>query len=135
MVRIRAASFPAICPQSRRCDRDTAGRRRTFAKICPAGSPPPTRKSSPSCYNKGSPIHHKMGGKRMDRAGAVTLQGRPFTLCGPELRPGDKAPDFTLVDFLNRPVTLADTGNKVRIVSVVPSLDTPVCDAQTRRLN
>jgi thiol peroxidase len=71
----------------------------------------------------------------MDRPAAVTLQGRPFTLTGPELKAGDPAPDFQVVDSLNRPVALADTGSKVRIVSVVPSLDTPVCDAQTRRLN
>lgn len=71
----------------------------------------------------------------MDRPGAVTLQGKPFALAGPELKVGDQAPDFSVVDTMNRPVTLAGTGNKVRLVSVVPSLDTPVCDAQTRRLN
>ena len=58
-----------------------------------------------------------------------------MTLAGHELKPGDKAPDFTLVDNNLKPVTLKDTGNSVRIISVVPSLDTPVCDAQTKRFN
>lgn len=64
----------------------------------------------------------------------TTLKGNPFTLIGPELKPGDKAPDFELVDNSLKPLKLADTKG-VRIVSVVPSLDTPVCDAQTRRFN
>ena len=71
----------------------------------------------------------------MERPGAMTLKGNPFTLVGPELKPGDAAPDFTLTDNGLKPVTLKDTGNQVRIVSVVPSLDTPVCDAQTKRFN
>ena len=71
----------------------------------------------------------------MERPGATTLKGNPFTLVGPELQPGDPAPDFTLVDNALKPVTLADTGNHVRIISVIPSLDTPVCDAQTKRFN
>jgi thiol peroxidase len=58
-----------------------------------------------------------------------------MTLIGPELKAGDKAPDFNLVDNGLKNVTLADTGNNVRILSVVPSLDTPVCDAQTKRFN
>ena len=71
----------------------------------------------------------------MERAGATTLKGNPLTLVGPELKAGDTAPDFTLVDGGLKPVTLKDTGNHVRIVSVIPSLDTPVCDAQTKRFN
>jgi thiol peroxidase len=63
------------------------------------------------------------------------MKGNPLTLVGPELKPGDKAPDFSLVDNTLKPVTLADTGSTVRIFSVVPSLDTPVCDAQTKRFN
>jgi thiol peroxidase len=58
-----------------------------------------------------------------------------MTLVGPELKPGDAAPDFSVVDTGMKPVTLADTAGHVRIVSVVPSLDTPVCDAQTKRFN
>ncbi len=65
----------------------------------------------------------------------VTLKGNPMAVAGPELKVGDKAPDFTCVDNTLKPVTLADTGHSVRIFSVVPSLDTPVCDAQTRRFN
>jgi len=58
-----------------------------------------------------------------------------MTLLGPELKVGDKAPEFTAVDDGLKPVTLASTGKGVRIFSVVPSLDTPVCDAQTKRFN
>jgi thioredoxin-dependent peroxiredoxin len=71
----------------------------------------------------------------MERAGATTLKGNPLTLIGPELKVGDKAPDFEVVDTSLTPVTLAKTGKSVRIFSVVPSLDTPVCDAQTKRFN
>jgi len=58
-----------------------------------------------------------------------------MTLIGPELRAGDAAPDFDVVNNSLQPVTLETTGNKVRVFSVVPSLDTPVCDAQTKRFN
>ena len=58
-----------------------------------------------------------------------------MTVLGPELKPGDAAPDFHSVDNSLKPVDLAATGNGVRIFSVVPSLDTPVCDAQTKRFN
>jgi thiol peroxidase len=71
----------------------------------------------------------------MERPGATTLKGNPKTLIGPELKPGDSAPDFNVVDNNLNPVTLKETGNHVRIISVVPSLDTPVCDAQTKRFN
>src|SRR5471030_2996639 len=71
----------------------------------------------------------------MERSGATTMKGNPLTLIGPELKPGDQAPDFSLVDTGLKPVTLRDTGTHVRIISVVPSLDTPVCDAQTKRFN
>ena len=71
----------------------------------------------------------------MERPGATTMRGNPLTLIGPELKPGDAAPDFSVVDNALKPVTLKDTGSHVRIISVVPSLDTPVCDAQTKRFN
>ncbi len=71
----------------------------------------------------------------MERPAAVTVQGKPFTLVGPVLKEGDKAPDFRVVDTTLRPVTLSDTANSIRLVSVVPSLDTPICDAQTKRFN
>lgn len=71
----------------------------------------------------------------MERPGATTLKGNPLTLVGPELKAGDNAPDFTVVDNGLKPVSLKDTAGKVRIFSVVPSLDTPVCDAQTKKFN
>ena len=71
----------------------------------------------------------------MERIGATTLKGGPLTLVGPELKMGDKAPDFAAVDTGLKPVNLASTGDGVRIFSVVPSLDTPVCDMQTQRFN
>ncbi|HWC97719.1 MAG TPA: thiol peroxidase [Candidatus Sulfopaludibacter sp.] len=71
----------------------------------------------------------------MERPGATTLRGNPLTLVGPELKDGDTAPDFSLVDNSLKPVSLQDTAGQVRIISVIPSLDTPVCDAQTKRFN
>ena len=71
----------------------------------------------------------------MERPGATTLKGNPLTLVGPELKAGDAAPNFEAVDNGLKPVDLAQTGSNVRIFSVVPSLDTPVCDAQTKRFN
>ena len=63
------------------------------------------------------------------------MRGNPLTVIGPELKAGDPAPDFHAVDNGLKPVDLAATGSGVRIFSVVPSLDTPVCDAQTKRFN
>ena len=71
----------------------------------------------------------------MERTGATTLKGSPLTLVGPELKAGDTAPDFEVVDGKLQKVDLAGTGASVRVFSVVPSLDTPVCDAQTKRFN
>ena len=71
----------------------------------------------------------------MERAGGTTMKGKPLTLIGPELKAGDPAPDFEVVDGTLSPVHLAETGKKTRIFSLVPSLDTPVCDAQTKRFN
>jgi thiol peroxidase len=70
-----------------------------------------------------------------ERTGIVTFQGDPLTLLGPELKVGDHAPPFTLVDTDLQPVRLSDTAGKVRLITVVPSLDTDVCDAMTRRFN
>src|SRR3954447_14797842 len=61
------------------------------------------------------------------------LRGNPVGLAGPELKVGDKAPNFQVVNSSLEKVSLADTGSGVRIFSVVPSLDAPVCDAQTKR--
>jgi thiol peroxidase len=70
-----------------------------------------------------------------ERTGIVTFKGKPVTLLGPEIKVGDKAPDFRVVDGSLSPVTLSDFQGKVKIISSVPSLDTPVCDAETRRFN
>lgn len=70
-----------------------------------------------------------------ERVGATTLRGNPMTLLGPELKPGNKAPNFDVVNDSLKTVDLEATGHNVRIFSVVPSLDTPVCDAQTKRFN
>jgi len=70
-----------------------------------------------------------------ERSGIITFKGNPFTLLGPELKVGDKAPDFAVVDNGLAPVSLASHAGKIRIISSVPSLDTPVCDTETRRFN
>lgn len=71
----------------------------------------------------------------IERPGAVTHKGRPRTVIGPVLKLGDKAPDFRLLANDFSEVTLADSAGKVRLISVVPSLDTGICEAQTRRFN
>lgn len=69
------------------------------------------------------------------RSNIVTMKGNPVTLIGNEVKTGDKAPDFTVLTKDLKPYTLADAGNNVKIISVVPSLDTGVCEAQTIRFN
>lgn len=68
-------------------------------------------------------------------ARSVTLKGTPFNLAGSELKVGDKAPDATLKKDLVTSTRLSETGGKNRVISVVPSLDTPVCAAQTKRFH
>lgn len=70
-----------------------------------------------------------------ERTGVITFKGGPLTLVGPEITVGQKAPDFQLLGNDLSTVSLADSNGKVRLISVVPSLDTPVCDQQTRRFN
>ncbi len=70
-----------------------------------------------------------------ERFGAVTWRGVQRTVLGDPLQPGDRAPDFRLTANDWTQVTLADSAGKVRLISVVPSLDTGICDAQTRRFN
>ena len=70
-----------------------------------------------------------------ERTGVITFKGNPLTLLGPALKIGDKAPDFAVIANDLSPVTLKYSSGKIRLLSVVPSLDTPVCDAQTRRFN
>ncbi len=70
-----------------------------------------------------------------ERTGIITFQGNPLTLIGPEIKVGDAAPDFTVVTNDLSPATLADYAGKVLVIAAVPSLDTPVCDMETRRFN
>lgn len=69
------------------------------------------------------------------RSGAVTFKGNPMSLVGPEVKVGQKAPDFTVVDQALQPLTLASSRGKVRLLVAVPSLDTPVCDMEAKRFN
>lgn len=69
-----------------------------------------------------------------ERTGVATLKGNPLTLIGPGLKPGDAAPDFTVRKGL-ADVQGSSYNGKVRIITSVPSLDTPVCDQETRRFN
>lgn len=71
----------------------------------------------------------------IERNGIVTLKGNPVTLIGPEVKAGDTAPDFTVLANDLTPKTLADYKGRVLIIASVPSLDTPVCDMETRRFN
>jgi len=65
----------------------------------------------------------------------VTFKGQPVTLLGNEVKVGDQAPDFKVLNNSLQEVTLADSEGTVRLISVVPSIDTGVCDQQTRRFN
>ena len=70
-----------------------------------------------------------------ERAGAVTIKGNPLTVLGEPVSVGDKAPDFSLTANDLSQVSLADSAGKARLISVVPSLDTGICHAQTIRFN
>ena len=70
-----------------------------------------------------------------ERAGVITMKGNPLTLVGKELKVGDPAPDFEVLDNDLTPVRLSSFKGKVCVVCSVPSLDTPVCDMETRRFN
>jgi thiol peroxidase len=70
-----------------------------------------------------------------ERKNATTLKGNPFTLIGAEVKVGQKAPEFSVLDGSLQPVTLASSKGKTRLIISVPSLDTPVCDAETRKFN
>jgi thiol peroxidase len=69
------------------------------------------------------------------RAKAVTFKGQPQTLVGPQLKAGDKAPDFACLSSGLEVITLGKTPAKARLFSVVPSLDTQVCSEQTHRFD
>jgi thioredoxin-dependent peroxiredoxin len=65
----------------------------------------------------------------------VTFQNDPVTLIGNEVKVGDSAPDFNVLSTDLNPVTLADSKGKIRLISVVPSIDTGVCSKQTQKFN
>jgi thiol peroxidase len=71
----------------------------------------------------------------VERTGVTAFRGRPVTLLGPELRPGDRAPEFTVLGTDMKPITLGASAGTVRLIASVPSLDTEVCDLEARRLN
>lgn len=70
-----------------------------------------------------------------ERTGVATVGGNPVTLLGPEIKVGDQAPDFKVNKDLMTEVSLSDYAGKIKLISVVPSVDTATCDAQTRRFN
>lgn len=71
----------------------------------------------------------------VEREAAVLLGERQLTVLGEMLKVGDAAPDFKLKATNWKNITLADSAGKVRLISVIPSIDTSVCDMQTRRFN
>jgi thiol peroxidase len=71
----------------------------------------------------------------MTRTGTVTMRGKTLTLTGRGLSVGDVAPDVTLLDQEVNEVRLSKYQDKIKVISVTPSLDTPVCDLQLRRFN
>jgi thiol peroxidase len=70
-----------------------------------------------------------------ERSGIITMKGNPLTLVGKALKVGDPAPDAELLGNELNPVKLSSFRGKICIFSSVPSLDTPVCDMETRRFN
>ncbi|MHC4186349.1 MAG: thiol peroxidase, partial [Planctomycetota bacterium] len=70
-----------------------------------------------------------------EREGAITVKGDPLTLLGEQVKVGDPAPDCEVLDNDLSPVRLSSYHGKVCIICSVPSLDTPVCDTETRKFN
>ena len=69
------------------------------------------------------------------RAGAITLKGTPTDLAGPALEVGATAPDFVLQNNALLDLSLSEFAGKTLIIATVPSLDTPVCHAETKKFN
>jgi thiol peroxidase len=69
------------------------------------------------------------------RTGAITLKGTPTDLAGSELKLGDAAPEFSLQNNALENVTLGEFAGRTLVIATVPSLDTPVCHAETKRFN
>ncbi len=70
-----------------------------------------------------------------ERKNIVTAKGNPVTLLGPELKAGDPAPGFTVLSPEMEEKSLSDFSGKIKVISVTPSLDTPVCDLQLKEFN
>ncbi len=70
-----------------------------------------------------------------ERPGILTIHGNPLTLLGEEVKVGAAAPDAELLDNDLKPVKISSYRGKTLVVAAVPSLDTPVCDIETRRFN
>jgi thiol peroxidase len=70
-----------------------------------------------------------------ERSGVITMKGQPLTLVGLELKVGDQAPDFEVTANDLSPVKFSSLAGQVCLLAAVPSLDTPVCDLETRRFN
>ena len=70
-----------------------------------------------------------------ERTGIITMKGNPLTLLGEDLKVGDQAPDFEVLNNDLAPVKFSSYRGKTVVISSVPSLDTPVCDMETRRFN
>jgi len=66
---------------------------------------------------------------------SVSFKGNPVSLAGAEVKVGQDAPDFKIQKIDMSDYTLSSGAGKTRIIAAVPSLDTPVCDAETRRFN
>jgi thiol peroxidase len=75
------------------------------------------------------------GEEMTERTGIIHAGGNPLTLIGHEVKVGDTAPDFEVIDNNMNPVTLSSFRGKVVIISAVPSLETRTCDMETRRFN
>ena len=71
----------------------------------------------------------------MERKGMVTMKGNPVVLVGNEVKVGDKAPDFEVTANDLSPVKFSSFAGKVCVITVVPSIDTGVCDKMTRKFN
>ena len=70
-----------------------------------------------------------------ERTGIITMKGNPLTLVGNEVKVGEVAPDFLVLDNNLSPIKFSSFRGKICIMTSVPSLDTPVCDVETRRFN
>lgn len=70
-----------------------------------------------------------------ERTGVIERKGIPMTLLGPELKVGQRAPEFTVLDMNIKERKLSEFKGKFVVISSIPSLDTPICNQQTQRLN